>query len=203
MMQRVTVLDYPTTAHMRRHGPFGYEDCASYRDWLRDEFTFRCVYCLKRELWGERLAAFHLDHFVAQTHDPAKALEYDNLVYVCASCNALKSDLLLPDPCQIAYGQCVRVGDDGTIEALNEEGERLVDKLRLDSPDRTRFRRQLLATLRSFVRHDERALLVSWTRYPEDLPDLRRKHEPGNSHPEGREQCCFARRERGDLPETY
>jgi hypothetical protein len=93
--------------------------------------------------------------------------------------------------------------DDGTIEALNEDGERLVDKLRLDSPDRTRFRRPILDTLRSFVRNDERALFVSWTRYPEDLPDLRRKHEPGNSRPEGREQCCFARRERGSLPETY
>ena len=202
-MERVTVFDYPTTAHVRRHGPFGYQDYASYRDWLRDEFSFRCVYCLKRELWGELLAAFHLDHFVPQSHDPTKALEYDNLVYVCASCNALKADLLVPDPCRIAYGRCIRVNDDGTIDAMNEEGERLIDKLRLDSPDRTRFRRRILDTLRSFVRNDERALLVSWTRYPEDLPDLRRKHEPGNRRPEGREQCCLARRERGELPETY
>jgi hypothetical protein len=202
-MQRVTVFDYPANAHVRSHGPFGYRDCASYREWLRDEFSFRCVYCLKRELWGELLAAFHLDHFVPQVHDPAKTLEYDNLVYVCASCNALKGDLLVPDPCQNAFGRCIRVNDNGTIEALNEEGERLVDKLRLDSPDRTRFRRQILDTLRSFVRNDERALLVSWTCYPEDLPDLRRKQEPGNSRPEGREQCCFARREYGELPETY
>lgn len=202
-MERVTVFDYPTTAHVRRHGPFGYQDYASYRDWLRDEFSFRCVYCLKRELWGEQRATFHLDHFVPQAHDATKTLDYDNLVYVCASCNALKADLLVPDPCRIAYGHCIRVNDDGTIDALNEEGERLVDKLRLDSPDRTRFRRQILDTLRSFVRNDERALFASWTRYPEDLPDLRRKHEPGNSRPEGREQCCFARRERGELPDAY
>lgn len=202
-MERVTIFDYPAIAHVRRHGPFGYQDYASYRDWLRDEFTFRCVYCLKRELWGELLAAFHLDHFVPQSQDPTKALEYDNLVYVCASCNSLKSDLLVPDPCQIAYGHCVRVNDDGTIEALNEEGERLVDKLRLDSPDRPRFRRWVLGNLRALIRHADDDVLAAWTRYPEELPDLRRKHEPGNSRPEGREQCCFAQRERGELPETY
>ena len=33
-MERVTVFDYPATAHVRRHGPFGYQDYASYRDWL-------------------------------------------------------------------------------------------------------------------------------------------------------------------------
>ncbi|TVS18137.1 MAG: hypothetical protein EA424_11470 [Planctomycetaceae bacterium] len=202
-MERVTVFDYPTTAHVRQHGPFGYRNYESYRDWLRDEFRFRCVYCLKRETWGEQRAAFHLDHFVPQVHDPTKALEYDNLVYVCASCNALKADLLVPDPCRIAYGRSLRVNDDGTIEALNKEGERLVDKLRLDSPDRTSYRRQILETLRSFIRHDERALLVRWTRYPEDLPDLRRKQEPGNRRPEGREHCCFAQREAGKLPKTY
>ena len=202
-MQRVTVFEYPATAHVRRHGPLGYQDYASYRDWLRDEFSFCCVYCLKRELWGERHATFHLDHFVPQAHDPTRRLEYDNLVYVCASCNALKADLLIPDPGRIAHGRCIRVNDDGTIEALNEDGERLVDKLRLDSPDRTRFRRWVLGNLRSLIRHGEDDLLAAWTRYPEDLPDLRRKQEPGNSRPEGREQCWFARRERGELPDTY
>jgi hypothetical protein len=36
--------EYPLMPHVRRHGPAGYDDYASYRDWLRDEFTFRCVF---------------------------------------------------------------------------------------------------------------------------------------------------------------
>ena len=32
MMQRVTTFDHPPTAHVRRHGPFGYQDYESYRD---------------------------------------------------------------------------------------------------------------------------------------------------------------------------
>src|SRR5258708_6259440 len=43
---------YPAAPHVRRHGPQGYADAASFRPWLRDEFTFRCVYCLQREVWG-------------------------------------------------------------------------------------------------------------------------------------------------------
>ena len=40
---------YPAAVHVRRHGPQGYADYASYRPWLRDEFAFRCVYCLLRD----------------------------------------------------------------------------------------------------------------------------------------------------------
>jgi len=43
---------YTATPHVRRHGPCGYGDVESYRPWLRDEFTFRCLYCLFREQWG-------------------------------------------------------------------------------------------------------------------------------------------------------
>ena len=32
---------YPAAPLVRRHDPHGYADYASYRDWLRDEFSFR------------------------------------------------------------------------------------------------------------------------------------------------------------------
>ena len=115
----------------------------------------------------------------------------------------MKGDAPVPDPCQAAYGRCVRVNDDGTIEPLTPDGERLIDQLRLDSPDRSRCRRLILDTLRFFAHQGGTKLLTDWTRYPDDLPDVRRKREPGNRRPEGRDQCCFARRERGELPETY
>ncbi|TVS12285.1 MAG: hypothetical protein EA424_22775 [Planctomycetaceae bacterium] len=54
--------DYPAESHARRHGPQGYADYESYRPWLRDEFTFRCVYCLQRERWGQVSGTYHIDH---------------------------------------------------------------------------------------------------------------------------------------------
>lgn len=45
---------YPAVPHVRRHGPMGYADVTSFRPWLRDEFSFRCVYCLLREQWDWR-----------------------------------------------------------------------------------------------------------------------------------------------------
>jgi hypothetical protein len=56
---------YPVTAHERRHSPAGYVDYQNYKPWLRDEFTFRCVYCLERERWyPSGAAAFSVDHVV-------------------------------------------------------------------------------------------------------------------------------------------
>ena len=40
------IFDYPAPQEKRRHGPSGYRNYESYRPWLRDEFDFRCVYCL-------------------------------------------------------------------------------------------------------------------------------------------------------------
>ena len=65
--------DYPAP-HLRRHGPMGYADYASYRPWLRDEFSFRCVYCLLREQWGRVRGLFDLDHFLdgRRLRDPVR-----------------------------------------------------------------------------------------------------------------------------------
>ena len=54
---------YPAQPHRRRHGPRGYAGYESYRDWLRDEFSFRCVYCLNHEQWVIAKGAFAIDHF--------------------------------------------------------------------------------------------------------------------------------------------
>ena len=61
--------EYQTAPHIRRHGPGGYQDYDSYRDWLRDEFLFRCVYCLHREQWYDRGATFNIEHFVPVAAD--------------------------------------------------------------------------------------------------------------------------------------
>jgi 5-methylcytosine-specific restriction endonuclease McrA len=79
--------DYPGSPHTRRHGPRGYANYRSYRPWLRDEFAFRCVYCLVREQWGRVTGEFDLDHYEPQRLHPHRARDYDNLLYSCSSCN--------------------------------------------------------------------------------------------------------------------
>src|SRR5208337_687922 len=60
---------YPTEPHCRRHGPSGYTDYQSYRPWLEDEFSFRCLYCLKRMVWAPT-DVWSVDHIISQ--DEAK-----------------------------------------------------------------------------------------------------------------------------------
>lgn len=202
-MTATSAFEYPTQAHSRRHGPMGYADYQSYRDWLRDEFSFRCVFCLRREQWGIRVGAFHLDHFVSQAVDPSLACVYENLLYVCVACNLKKGDLAVPDPSAMPFGDCLRVNSDGTIHALNAHGELLIDLLRLDDDDYTQFRKRMLDTLKTLELHD-RATFTDWMRYPDDLPDLSLLKPPGgNSRLAGVVESCYAKRQRGELPSEY
>lgn len=194
---------YPTTPHVRRHGPRGYTNYELYREWLRDEFSFRCVFCLNREQWGHMVGNWDIDHFMPQSSHPQRRLDYENLLYACHRCNGIKSNRVVPDPCRIAFGHCLKVHKDGTIDALNEDGEFLIQQLRLDSPRCIQYRRKMIDTLRSLALHT-RQTYVAWMCYPDDLPDLSRLRPPdGNSRPEGINDSCYARRIRGELPEVY
>ncbi len=194
---------YPLEPHVRRHGPFGYKNYESYRSWLRDEFSFRCVFCLRREAWGIRRANWDIDHFIAQAIAAALVLEYGNLLYVCRSCNIQKCIHLVPDPCKIAFGCCLKVRGDGTIQALNEEGELLIDFLGLNDDDYIESRQLVIGTINSFHETRNEEMLTLWLGYPKDLPDLSKLKPVGNTKPEGVVQSYYARRMRGELPETY
>src|SRR5712691_10153 len=97
----MTPFTYPDVPYVRRHGPQGYAHYTSYRPWLRDDFSFRCVYCLLREQWGHVAGLFDLDHFLPTAQHPQAHGRYDNLLYGCARCNAAKADAVIPDPCQV------------------------------------------------------------------------------------------------------
>jgi HNH endonuclease len=195
--------EYPTEPHSRRHGPEGYQDSESYRDWLRDEFLFRCVYCLHREQWYDRGATFNIEHFVPVAVDPGGKLEYANLLYSCATCNNAKRDLLgVPNPCNIAFADCLRIREDGQIDWLNTAGESLVKKLRLNSEKNVQHRSRWMRVLAALQVH-ETVLYREFMAYPDELPDLRRKRVLANSRPESVGDCWCALRERGELPAIY
>jgi hypothetical protein len=181
----------------------GYRDYRQYRNWLRDEFSFRCVYCLRRETWLTLRADWQLDHFIPKSRHPQGALDYDNLVYACSTCNHSKAAHLAPDPCAVAYGGCVRIDNNGEIHALNEAGVNLVETLALDDEEYNEMRRAIFELL-----HDLPAGGRSFLRlfgYPKNLPDLSKEPAPpgGNRRQDGIRESCFEKDKRGRLPEYY
>ena len=195
--------EYPNHPHTRRHGPEGYKDHESYRDWLRDEFLFRCVYCLHREKWYGRPTTFHIDHLRPVVAYPQGKLEYVNMVYACSTCNNAKLDILgVPDPCVHAFGESLKINDDGFIEAINGTGESLIKKLKLNNPSNLKYRFRWIRVLKALIEQDPN-LFRETMAFPDELPDLRNKSAPKNCKPDGIERCWFALRERGELPETY
>lgn len=200
-----TPFGYPAGTHSFRHGPGGYETCESFRPWLRDEFEYRCVYCLFRERWCPVLA-FHLDHFVARVLDDSKKLTYRNLVYACPTCNCRKSSLPLPSPLKAFRNKNVTVNEDGTLVASTPEAQKLVRVLGLDSPEYNEWRRLMIdiVAMASRVKGRRyRNLFQQLMSYPDDLPNLTRLAPPKNSRPAGISESAYARRQQGELPEEY
>jgi len=193
---------YPPSPHSRKHGPSGYTDYESYRDWLRDEFSFRCVYCLYREQWGVQISRWHIDHLSPQALNPALGLTYDNLLYACSSCNTTKGARLVPDPCAMDLASSLEVDIDGVIKAKNKEGQLLIKIMRLDNEDYTRFRAMIIKTMQILANADRDTYLL-WMGYPEELPDLSKLRPSSNTRPDGIKNSFFARHQRGELDEVY
>ncbi len=85
--------------------------------------------------------------------------------------NPLKRDSILPDPCVVALGDCLRVYSNGHIEALNSDGELLIDVLSLDESPMRERRRIIIGTIRSLAVHDKHPF-TQWMGFPDDLPNF-------------------------------
>jgi hypothetical protein len=197
----MTPFSYPEAPHIRRHGPQGYKHYEAYRDWLRDEFLFRCVYCLKREQWGTVKGSYDIDHFLPQAIRPELQGDYDNLLYSCRSCNAAKREEIFPNPCYCLLRDRVVLSDDGSIQGTDMESRKLIRKLGLDDPEFREFRK-LWIDIVALAQADP-AAFHRIMKYPDNLPDLSKRRPRSNSRPDGIQQSCHARRLRGELPETY
>jgi len=202
------VFDYPVAAHARRHGPRGYLDDEHYKPLLRDEFTFRCVYCCCREVWfPDGDSHFSVEHVEPTSRAGDGPTDYDTLLYACCQCNAARKAIDLPlDPAS-GLGLHLRVRPDGTIHGLTPGGEDLIPICRLDRPNLTTFRRLILDVLAVLARKGQPeavALCRRYLGYPANLPNLVVLRPPGgNARPEGLSAGAHARRGRGELPEIY
>jgi hypothetical protein len=204
-----TPFDYPKTAHSRRHGPIGYRDYKNYKPWLRDEFAFRCVFCLARERWypdGESF--FSVEHLQPQSKEPLLVCDYHNLVLACLACNSAKQDVEgVLDPCREAFALHVRVDSKGYVLGLTTAGEELVAICHLNRPTLVEFRQRMMELwqlLTSDANSSGKPLLGSYFGYPDSLPDLSELRPPtGNTNPNGVSQSHFELRKRGLLSRVY
>ncbi len=199
---------FPMARHRRKHGPEGYTNYESYREWLRDEFSYRCVFSLIRETWIGRAASFDIDHLCPQSSDPTLACDYNNLLYLSHRTNLRKGKLPLPDPGKVALGECLKVETDGDrmgeITPLNRDGEVIIATLRLDHPEAVQERRKWLTILRVAAESHE-SLFRELVGFPADLSNLatpqRRKR---NTRPEGIQESAYHLREiTRSLPDWY
>ena len=193
---------YPAQVHVRRHGPSGYKHHRGFGPWLRDEFEFRCVFCLRREQW-DRASSLEVDHFQPTSHKPSGKLDYDNLIYVCARCNAAKGARTVLSPTQGLLDETAFVEQEGQLIGHTAAARKLIGEMRLNHPKLIHFRRLWLEIIAMASRFDP-DLYRRLMGYPDDLPDLSHMRPPkGNTRPDGVSQSHFARRERGELPTIY
>lgn len=195
---------YPERVAGRLHGPRGYADYEAYRDWLRDEFAFRCAFCLMRERWLRGKRGFQIDHCIPQAQDPGRKNDYDNLVYTCPWCNQAKAGVRVPNPTEVSYGTALSVNGEGVVEARNGLGVLLIAGLQLDNPDITYQRRMLLRVVRLAEEKNNLPVILELLGFPDDLPNLKQKRPPGgNTRPDGLGASFLERRRRRDLPLIY
>jgi hypothetical protein len=206
------LFDYAATDGTRRHEPSGYINYQEFKPWLRDEFLFRCVYCLFRERWypaGSNV--FSIDHLLPRSAQGGEELEcdYTNLVYSCMTCNSLRgvSSLVL-NPNLHAFHDHLKVDEGmGEIQGLSPLGDLTIEKLQLNHPRCIRQRRRSFVIfalkLKSPNDPEISELYKHEFGFPDDLPDLRKLRPPKGNRTNSEESCYFVLRERKVLPEVY
>jgi HNH endonuclease len=202
--------DYPSPKQRYRHLPRGYRNYQEFKPWLRDEFQFRCAYCLVRETWYFRRGEveFQVDHIHPKSRHPEIISEYENLIYCCKFCNWYKGDQVgLPSPIQVANSDFLRVRPDGVIIGVKDRGNHLIEALLLNEEELVDKRREMIEQYDRLSKSRaprDKAKLRQRFGFPKSLPDLSRLRPPGgNLRPEGIAESFQARLQRGTLEETY
>jgi hypothetical protein len=194
---------YPSAPHARRHGPHGYHDYQSYKPWLRDDFAFRCVFCLVRERWCHDGAnGFGVDHLLPQSVRPDLTCVYGNLLYVCNRCNCAKRVSIVLDPCAHALAEHLQAESDGTIRALTRDGQHIIDAFNLNYSTTREYRRRKIESFYRWHSAGDELSITGELAFPVDLPRLDTLRCQ-NALPDGVLSSFYSLHERGELPPTY
>lgn len=169
--------DYPARPHLRRHSPPEFKAYKRYKDYLRDEFKFRCVYCLVREKWLGSDHFFSVEHYHPKSKSPSRIVDYSNLLYACMDCNRAKGASIFPadvHPEENPYGRHLKIESSGVVQGLSPEGVFIIQQLNLNEPLRVDYRRMhhdlFEMALRLSNHPDSRRLLMDFFGFPSDMP---------------------------------
>jgi hypothetical protein len=154
------------------------------------------------EQWGRVRGSYGIDHFLPVVNHVGLALDYDNLLYACATCNSAKGRRQVPDPLHVLTSLNVQVGENGFLHATTPAAARLIKLLGLNGTVAVEFRLLWIGIVALAAKGDpELHRKLMGYPSPTDLPDLTRLRPPnGNSRPEGVKQIllcptaakCFA-----------
>jgi hypothetical protein len=133
-----------------------YSNYSYYRQEIREDSLFRCVYCDIHELENGGEEHMNLDHFRPKAIDKFSSLVNDpnNLVWACGGCNNLKSDFWpitdsdfcfvgkegFLDPFVDSYQEYFLITDDGTLVAEKDPAQYMIMILALNRESRKKFR---------------------------------------------------------------
>ena len=175
---------YPAEPHQRRHHPPQTLRYQPFKRWLRDEFAFRCVYCLCRETWRGGHRGFGVEHFQPKSIRADLRVNYRNLLYACNRCNSKRRDISLPEtwhPEESPFHQHLLVQHDGCVAARTRIGEQLAGIFDLNESDLVAERVTWIETFAGLLSMpaDEpwvKEMLRRHFGYPTNLPVLRSPH---------------------------
>jgi hypothetical protein len=127
-----------------------YRDYNDYRTRLRQDFQYRCAYCLLHEYFLGGEAGCCIDHhrpLRGRYARPDLIADYNNLYWCCRECNENKGDfwpspddyhsgLRFLDPCQPQDDHDLhwRILPNGTLEPLTLTGKYTIRRLKLWRP---------------------------------------------------------------------
>jgi hypothetical protein len=114
----------------------------------------------------------------------------------------------LPDPTRVSFAQCLSIGEDGIISALNAHGADLIDLLHLNESPVIDTRKKYLRVIKLRIDYPDSAdiaeLFLDAFGFPDDLPDLTSLRPPGGNHPKLGAVVSYHRLRRlNELREVY
>lgn len=129
----------------------------AYKQWkdiVRQECKYQCVYCAINEGSFGGVRNFHLDHYRPKNLFVALENVIANIFYACSICNSFKgadwpgepmldfSNYCYPDPSKVDYSTILIEGDCGVVKSELVSGKYMVERLYINRPQMVMLRRR-------------------------------------------------------------
>ncbi|MEK0267138.1 HNH endonuclease [Stenotrophomonas rhizophila] len=125
-----------------------------WKDIVRHECKYQCVYCAINEGSFGGVRNFHLDHYRPKKLFVALENVIANIFYACSICNSFKgadwpgepeldfSNCCYPDPSKVDYSTILIEDDSGAVQSALVSGKYIVERLYINRPQMVMLRRR-------------------------------------------------------------